>query len=102
VVGSDDAGGGDRAHAGPTGEPRPATAPPDRPRDPLHGTPPTPAERRLLALLPGELSRREMGAELFVTVDTVKTHLRRLYRRLGVETRADAVEVARERGLLPR
>lgn len=73
----------------------------DRRPDVLRGSAPTPAEQRLLRLLPSELSRREIGAELFVSVDTVKTHLRRLYRRLGVETRAEAVAVARERGLLP-
>lgn len=67
----------------------------------LRGSAPSPAELRLLVLLPTELTRREIGAELFVTVDTVKTHLRRLYRRLGVETRAEAVAVARSRGLLP-
>lgn len=67
----------------------------------LRGSTPSPAEMRLLALLPSDLTRREIGAELFVSVDTVKTHLRRLYRRLGVETRADAVAVARSRGLLP-
>lgn len=72
-----------------------------RPEDRLQGSEPTPAELRLLALLPTDLTRREIGAELFVSVDTVKTHLWRLYRRLGVETRAEAVEAARARGLLP-
>lgn len=69
--------------------------------DDLQGSTPTAAELRLLALLPSGLTRREIGNELFVSVDTVKTHLRRLYRRLGVETRAEAVAVARVRGLLP-
>lgn len=73
----------------------------DRREDVLLGSDPTPAELRLLALLPTELSRREIGGELFVSVDTVKTHLRRLYRRLGVETRGEAVVAARDLGLLP-
>ncbi|MBB4664232.1 helix-turn-helix transcriptional regulator [Conexibacter arvalis] len=68
--------------------------------DELLGTSPTRAERRVLALLPSELSRRQIAAALYLSSDTVGTHLRRIYRRLGVGSRAEAVAVARARGLL--
>lgn len=42
----------------------------------------------------------EISAMQFVSVNTVKTHLRAIYRKLGVRTRRDAVAVARQRGLL--
>lgn len=64
------------------------------------GTAPTPAERRVLELLPSELSVAEIADRLFISRNTTKTHARNLYRRLGVQTRADAVRVARERGLV--
>jgi LuxR family maltose regulon positive regulatory protein len=46
------------------------------------------------------LSRREIGQRLYVSLNTVKTHQRALYRKLGVENRAAAVTRARELGLL--
>ncbi len=68
--------------------------------DELFGTPPTRAERRVLELLPSELSRSQIAASLFLTPDTVNSHARRIYRRLGVRSRAEAVAAARARGLL--
>ncbi len=62
----------------------------------------TPAEARVLALLPTHLSHREIGEQLFVSTNTVRTHLRHLYAKLDVTTRADAVARAEELGLLPR
>ena len=47
------------------------------------------------------LSNAEIGAEIFVSLNTVKTHLRSIYRKLGANGRADAVEQARALGLLP-
>ncbi|HEX6026182.1 MAG TPA: LuxR C-terminal-related transcriptional regulator, partial [Solirubrobacter sp.] len=41
------------------------------------------------------LSNREIANELFVTTNTVKTHLRSIYRKLGVAGRREAVERAR-------
>lgn len=69
--------------------------------DELFGTPPTRAERRALDLLPSELSRSQIAAALYLTPDTVNSHLRRVFRRLGVRSRAEAVVAARARGLLP-
>ena len=60
----------------------------------------TDRERALLRLLPGPLRREEMAATLHVSVNTVKTHIGGLYAKLGVSSRADAVERARQLGLL--
>jgi LuxR family maltose regulon positive regulatory protein len=60
----------------------------------------TPAEARLLPLLTTHLSFREIGAELFISPHTVKTQAISIYRKLGVSSRAEAVNVAREIGLL--
>jgi LuxR family maltose regulon positive regulatory protein len=57
-------------------------------------------ELEILALLPSELSRREIAAALFVSLNTVQTHLRSIYRKLGVASRSQAVARAREQGLL--
>jgi DNA-binding CsgD family transcriptional regulator len=46
------------------------------------------------------LSRREIADALFVTQNTVKTHLRGIYRKLDASTREEAVVRARESGLL--
>jgi len=68
--------------------------------DELLGTAPSAAELRILELLPGELTLREIGAELHVSLHTVKSHVGRLYRRLGATRRADAVDTARSRGII--
>jgi LuxR family maltose regulon positive regulatory protein len=61
----------------------------------------TPAERRVLKLLPTQLTAQQMAARLFVSENTVKSHQRHLYAKLDVATRTAAVERARELGLLP-
>ena len=60
----------------------------------------TERELAILRLLPGTASQRELAALLFVTPNTLKTHLRAVYRKLGVDSRADAVLLGREAGLL--
>jgi LuxR family transcriptional regulator, maltose regulon positive regulatory protein len=60
----------------------------------------TAKEHEVLRLLATRLSRREIGQRLYVSLNTVKTHQRALYRKLGVENRAAAVTRARELGLL--
>jgi LuxR family maltose regulon positive regulatory protein len=57
-------------------------------------------EIAILRLLAGELSQREIGAQLYVSFNTVKSHTRSIFRKLGVTTRADAVSRGRELGLL--
>ena len=66
----------------------------------LHAEPLTPAERRILELLPTHLTEAQIAEYLFVSTNTVKTHLRGLYRKLEANSRAQAVERARELGLL--
>jgi LuxR family maltose regulon positive regulatory protein len=57
-------------------------------------------EIAILRLLAGELSQREIGAQLYVSFNTVKSHTRSIFSKLGVTTRADAVGRGRELGLL--
>jgi LuxR family maltose regulon positive regulatory protein len=60
----------------------------------------TAKEHEVLRLLATRLSRREIGQRLYVSLNTVKTHQRALYRKLGVENRNGAVTRARELGFL--
>ena len=60
----------------------------------------SPGETELMTLLPGRLTIAEIAEVLGVSVNTVKTRLQRLYRKLGVPGRNAAVEMARQRGLL--
>lgn len=57
-------------------------------------------ELQVLRLLSGTLSNREIGAELYLSVNTVKTHVKSVYAKLGVNRRAEAVNRAKELGLL--
>jgi ATP/maltotriose-dependent transcriptional regulator MalT len=54
----------------------------------------------VLRLLASRLSQREIAGELYVSFNTVKSHTRSIFRKLGVDSRPDAVERAREHGLL--
>jgi DNA-binding CsgD family transcriptional regulator len=60
----------------------------------------TAKELEVLARLPSHATYRAIGAQLYVSVNTVKTYVRSVYRKLGVSSRAEAVEVARRCGLL--
>jgi len=61
---------------------------------------PSPAERAVLEGLAAGLSRREIGAQLYISLNTVKSHTRELYRKLGVTSGAEAVARAGALGLL--
>ena len=61
---------------------------------------PTEAELAVLRLLATDLSAREIGAELFLSPNTVRSHIRAIYRKLGVGSREDAVARADAVGLL--
>ncbi len=66
----------------------------------LRADPLTTAELRVLACLPTHLSFQAMAEDLFVSRNTVKTQAISIYRKLGVSSRGDAVDRARELGLL--
>ena len=63
---------------------------------------PSEAELAVLRLLATDSSMREIGAELFISSNTVRSHTRALYRKLGVGQRADAVARGQALGLLGR
>lgn len=56
-------------------------------------------ERLVLAQVQRGLTVAAIAAELYISPNTVKTHLRRLYRKLGVTTREEAISAARSLGL---
>jgi LuxR family maltose regulon positive regulatory protein len=58
------------------------------------------SELRVLRYLPTNLTRREIAGELSVSLNTVDTHIRRIYAKLGAAGRTAAVERGRELGLL--
>jgi LuxR family maltose regulon positive regulatory protein len=60
----------------------------------------TESEIRVLRYLPTHLSRHEIANELYVSPNTVKTHMRHLYAKLGTHRRTEAVKRARALGLL--
>jgi LuxR family maltose regulon positive regulatory protein len=61
---------------------------------------PSPAELAVLRGLAAGLSRREIGNKLYISLNTVKTHTRELYRKLGATSQAEAVARAEAVGLL--
>ncbi|MFF1629529.1 response regulator transcription factor, partial [Streptomyces sp. NPDC058272] len=83
--------------------------PPPHGGPPRHGEeqPPVPVveelsgrERDVVERLAQMMSTEQIAADLFVSVNTVKTHLKSVYRKLAVSRRHDAVRRARELGLL--
>ena len=58
------------------------------------------SETRILRYLPTNLSAPEIASDLYLSVNTVKTHLRHVYAKLGTHRRAEAVQRARALGLL--
>ncbi|MFF8263656.1 LuxR C-terminal-related transcriptional regulator [Streptomyces virginiae] len=95
------AGGGSRVRRTPPEAPRQA---PGRGR-PAEGPPPvveplSARETEVLRQAARMLSTEEIAAELYVSANTVKTHLKSIYRKLGVARRSDAVHRAQDLGLL--
>ncbi|GLI27194.1 transcriptional regulator [Agromyces rhizosphaerae] len=73
---------------------------------PLHANgdlaePLTQRELEVLALLPEHATSVELAGRCYVSVNTLKTHLAHIYRKLGVSGRSAAIARARELGLLP-
>lgn len=61
----------------------------------------TPRETGVLRLVAAGLGNKQIAAQLGIGESTVKTHLLRVYDKLGVDSRTRAVTLALERGLLP-
>ena len=64
------------------------------------GEPLTEGETRVLRYLPTKLSAPEIADQLYLSVNTVKTHLRKIYLKLGVSSRSEAIERAVDLRLL--
>jgi len=73
----------------------PVAGPPQHLPEPL-----SQAEARVLRFLPTSLSAPEIARELYVSVNTVRTHMRHLYDKLGAHRRLEAIDRARALGLL--
>jgi LuxR family maltose regulon positive regulatory protein len=74
--------------------------PPRTGRELLQADELSPTELRVLRYLPTNLTRPEIARELYVSVNTVNTHIRNIYSKLGARDRSAAVQHARELRLL--
>jgi LuxR family maltose regulon positive regulatory protein len=90
------------AGSGPAAGEAPRTSPPPAGED-LAGAPlpliveqPSEREREVLVHLADMLSTAEIASEMYISVNTVKTHLRSIYRKLAVAHRSEAVRRARQ------
>jgi LuxR family maltose regulon positive regulatory protein len=81
------------------GGPLPAAPPDSKPVPPVI-EPLSDREREVLQHLAGMLSTMEIATEMYISVNTVKTHLRSIYRKLSVAHRGEAVRRARQLKLL--
>jgi len=61
----------------------------------------TPRELEILELIAAGLSNREIAEKVFVSENTVKTHSSRLFDKLGAKRRTQAVQIAKDAGLIP-
>jgi LuxR family maltose regulon positive regulatory protein len=83
-----------RSAAGSRGQATPAPAPTSPLHDPL-----TERELEILRLLPTHLSSTEIAQQLYISKNTVRSHIGHIYDKLGVHSRDDAVRRAGELGL---
>ena len=60
----------------------------------------TAREREVLGYLSSHFSGRDIAAKIYVSPNTVKSHMKAIYRKIGAASRAEAVEIAVSRGLL--
>jgi LuxR family maltose regulon positive regulatory protein len=75
-------------------------APTATPRDSVVLEPLTEREREVLLYLPSHLTVRQIGLVMFLSSNTVKTHIKSIYRKIGALSRDDAVIIGRNQGLL--
>jgi LuxR family maltose regulon positive regulatory protein len=73
---------------------------PARPADTQVSAPLTGSELAVLRFLPTHMTNQEIAEALFLSINTVKTHLRSVYRKLGVTTRRQAISTSARLGLL--
>jgi ATP/maltotriose-dependent transcriptional regulator MalT len=81
-------------------EPHATSRPAQREHQQAVGEPVTAKELEVLRLLATPMSRREIADRLYVSLNTVKTHQRGLYRKLGVADRTRAMKRGRQLGIL--
>lgn len=60
----------------------------------------TPQEERILILFAGGKTKQEIADDLFISINTVKTHIKRVYQKLEISNRAEARQIARRLDLL--
>ncbi len=92
---------GPRRQPAPPEIPPPAPTPyaPDGQKREILGI--TPRELEVLSLIAQGMSNREIAAKLYVSENTIKTHSSRVFDKLGAKRRTQAVQLAKEIGLLP-
>ena len=76
------------------------SAPPTEPERLAQPEELSPSELRVLRYLPTNMTRPEIAGELYVSINTVNTHIRNIYAKLGARNRSSAVQRARELRLL--
>jgi len=81
--------------------PVPAAAPFSLNQDRVRELGVTPRELEILALIAKGLSNREIADTLFVSENTVKTHSSRVFDKLSAKRRTQAVQIAKDLGLIP-
>ena len=81
-------------------EPLPSRDEAGRPKPASLADPLSHAELRVLRYLPSNLSGSEISAQLHISPNTVRTHVRHIYDKLSVHRRTEAVRRARQLGLL--
>ncbi|HEY5544641.1 MAG TPA: response regulator transcription factor [Gemmatimonadaceae bacterium] len=81
--------------------PVPVTGPFERNEARLEELGITPRELEILEAMAAGLSNREIAGRLFVSENTVKTHTARLFDKLSARRRTQAVQLAKQAGLIP-
>jgi LuxR family maltose regulon positive regulatory protein len=79
---------------------QPSAQPAAQPAKPLIVEQLSGREREVLGLLAGMLSTSEVAEELYISVNTVKTHVKSIYRKLAATQRGEAVRRARQLQLI--
>ncbi|NLL76693.1 MAG: helix-turn-helix transcriptional regulator [Clostridiales bacterium] len=57
-------------------------------------------ERSIFCLATSGLTKKEMAARLCISLETVKTHYKNIYQKLGVNSKATAIKLTKDRGYL--